>query len=147
MSGSARKTKKGEPFSVRFALATDRAVEDEARRVRRSKSVVVEALAEESMRTRRFPGIAFRGEDATRRPWVIGSGLDIWEICQMTDEFESVEEVVADTQLTDRQVRLALAYRDRYPEEIEEAICENVRPLEEWQELYPFVLTHRATGS
>lgn len=147
MSGNARKTKKGEPFSVRFALATDRAVEDEARRVRRSKSVVVEALAEESMRTRRFPGIAFRGEDATRRPWVIGSGLDIWEICQMTDEFESVEEVVADTQLTDRQVRLALAYRDRYPEEIEEAICENVRPLEEWQELYPFVLTHRATGS
>lgn len=147
MSRNAGKTKKGEPFSVRFALATDRAVEDEARRVRRSKSAVVEALAEEAMRTRRFPGIAFRGEDAARRPWAIGSGLDIWEICQMADEFASAEELVAETQLTDRQLRLALAYRERYAEEIEEAIAENTRPLEEWQELYPFVLTHRAAGS
>lgn len=147
MPRSGGKTKKGEPFSVRFALATDRAVEDEARRVRRSKSAVVEALAEESMRTRRFPGIAFRGEDAARRPWVIGSGLDIWEICQMAGEFASVEELVAETQLTDRQVRLALAYRERYPEEIEEAIAENTRQLEEWEELYPFVRTRRAAGS
>ena len=33
---------------------------------------LVEALTEEAMRTRRFPGIGFRGEDARRRPWVRG---------------------------------------------------------------------------
>ncbi len=60
------KTTKGEPFSVRFSAPTDRAVADEARRVRRSKGAVVEALTEEAMRTRRFPGLAFRGEDARR---------------------------------------------------------------------------------
>jgi len=56
---SARK--KGEPFSVRFSLSTDRFVEAEARRTRRSKSAVVEALTEEAARMRRFPGIGFRG--------------------------------------------------------------------------------------
>src|SRR3954470_23860438 len=121
----ARREPKGEPFSVRFSGPTDRAVEEEARRQRRSKSAVVEALTEEAMRVRRFPGIAFRGADAERRPWVIGTGLDVWEICQMVEEFESVDELAADTQLPPRHVQLALAYRDRYPNEIEEAIAEN----------------------
>ena len=135
----ARNAPKGEPFSVRFSGPTDRAVEEEARRQRRSKSAVVEALTEEAMRTRRFPGIAFRGIDAQRRPWVIGTGLDIWEICEMDDAYESVEALVADTQLTARHVQLARAYRERYPDEIDEAIAENNRSPETWHELYPFV--------
>jgi uncharacterized protein (DUF433 family) len=133
------KATKGEPFSVRFSAATDRAVADEARRSRRSKSAVVEALAEEAMRMRRFPGIAFRGEDARRRPWVIGTGLDVWEVCELVEEGGSIKEVAADTHLVDRQLQLAVAYRERYPDEIAEAIAENRRPVEEWQELYPFV--------
>jgi hypothetical protein len=40
----------GEPFSVRLTEATDRAVASEARRTRRSKSAIVEALTEEAMR-------------------------------------------------------------------------------------------------
>ena len=121
-------------------------MENEARRFRRSKSAVVESLATEALRTRLFPGIAYRGEDVSRRPWVIGSGLDIWEICQMVDEFDSVEELVADTGLTERQLQLALAYRERYPEEIETAIEENRRPAAEWEELYPFVRTRSSAA-
>jgi len=124
---------------VRFTLSTDRTIEAEARRTRRSKSAVVEALAEEAARTRRFPGIGFRGDDIRRRPWVIGSGLDVWEIVQMIDDFGSLERLLADTQLTERQVGLALAYREDYPEEIAQAITENRRSAEEWRELYPFV--------
>jgi uncharacterized protein (DUF433 family) len=130
---------KGEPFSVRFTLSTDRTIEAEARRTRRSKSAIVEALAEEAARTRRFAGLAFRGDDARRRPWVIGSGLDVWEIVQMVEDYGSVEKLVADTQLTDRQVALALAYRDDYPDEVADAIAENRRTPEEWHDLYPFV--------
>lgn len=91
------------------------------------------------MRTRRFPGIAFRGEDARRRPWVIGTGLDVWEICELVEEAGKVEAVTAETHLVDRQLQLALAYRERYTDEIAEAIAENRRPVDEWQELYPFV--------
>ena len=130
---------KAEPFSVRLTTATDKAVEVEARRVKRSKSQIVESLAEEAMRTRRFPGIAFRGEDAGRRPWLIGTGLDIWEVCQMLGEYGSSEELVEHTQLTERQVQLARAYAAEYADEIGEAIAENMRPVEEWRQLYPFV--------
>ena len=146
MARSGQRAKKGEPFSVRFRASTDSAVEEEARRVRRSKSAIVEALTEEAMRMRRYAGIAFRGEDAGRRPWVIGTGLDVWEICQMVEEFESIEELVAETQLTERQVRLALAYRDEYPQEIEEAIRQNRRPPDDWQRLYPFVQTQQTAA-
>jgi uncharacterized protein (DUF433 family) len=138
-SGERQRDRKGAPFSVRFTRSTDRTIAAEARRTRRSKSAVVEALAEEAARTRRFAGIGFRGEDARRRPWVIGSGLDVWEVVQMLEDYGSLERLVADTQLTERQVRLALAYRDDYPEEIAEAIVENRRSAEEWHELYPFV--------
>jgi uncharacterized protein (DUF433 family) len=140
MASSERgKSLKGEPFSVRFTLSTDRTIRAEARRARRSRSAIVEALTEEAARTRRFAGIGFRGDDAGRRPWVIGSGLDVWEIAQMLEDYGSIEQLVADTQLTERQVALALAYRDSYPEEIAEAIAENRRSPDEWRELYPFV--------
>ncbi len=97
------------------------------------------ALTEEALRCRRFPGIAFRGDDARRRPWVIGSGLDIWEIAQMLDEFGSVEALVADTHLTEHQIRIAQAYRTSNPEEISEAIAENTRSAGASAGLYPFV--------
>jgi hypothetical protein len=138
-SAASRKTRKGEPFSVRFSLPTDHFVEDEARRTRRSKSAIVESLTEEAARSRRFAGIGFRGEDATRRPWVIGSGLDVWEILQMLDDFGSIESLVEQTQLSERQAHLAVAYRDGYADEIDEAIAENRRTAEQWHELYPFI--------
>jgi uncharacterized protein (DUF433 family) len=141
----SQRARKGEPFSVRFSLPTDHLVEDEARRTRRSKSAIVEALTEEAVRTRRFAGIAFRGEDAARRPWVVGSGLDVWEIIQMLDDFGSIESLAEETQLSERQVHLAVAYRDSYPDEIAEAITENRRTVEQWRELYPFIELSPAT--
>lgn len=136
---ASQRARKGEPFSVRFSAPTDRLVEAEARRTRRSKSAIVEALTEEAARTRRFGGIGFRGEDAARRPWVLGSGLDVWEIIQMLEDFGSIETLVRQTQLSERQVQLAIAYRDSYPEEIAAAITENRHTPEQWRDLYPFV--------
>ena len=130
---------KGQPFSVRLDETTERLVEAEARRTRRSKSAVVEVFTEETARTRRFPGIAFRGDDARRRAWVIGSGLDVWEIIQMLQDFGSPEELVAETHLSAAQVRLAAAYRDAYPDEVNLAIADNQRSVDELRELFPFV--------
>jgi len=91
---------------------------------------------------RRFPGIGFIGDDAGRRAWVIGSGLDVWEIAHMLDDFGNAERLVKETHLTDRQVRIAMAYRDAYPEEIAEAIADNLRPTEDIGTLYPFLVRH-----
>jgi hypothetical protein len=136
---TSHKNPKGAPFSVRFTGPTDRMVEEEARRTHRSKSAIVESLTDEAIRMRRFAGIGFRGEDARRRPWVIGSGLDIWEIIQMLDDLGSIDRLIDETQLTERQARLAVAYRDSYPEEIAEAVAQNRRTAAEWHELYPFI--------
>lgn len=130
---------KSQPFSIRLSQATDRLVEAEAARTRRSKSAIVEALTEEAARARRFPGIAFRGDDSARRPWIVGSGLDIWEVIQMLEDFGSKDALETDSQLTMRQIDLALAYQRDYSEEIDEAVAENRRPVDELRSLYPFV--------
>jgi uncharacterized protein (DUF433 family) len=131
---------KSKPFSIRLSQTTNRYVEAEARRTKRSKGAIVEALTEEAARMRRFPGIGFRDEDANRRAWVIGTGLDVWELIQMLQDYEgSVERLLADHEnVTRRAVELAQAYHASYPEEIDEKIADNRRPLSELRELYPF---------
>ncbi len=132
---------KGQPFSVRFTKRTDEFMEAEARRQKRSKSSLVEELTEEGTKVRRFPGLAFRGEGPYREPWIVGAGLDVWELCEILDHYEgSIGRVVEDYDGVDeRACRLALAYRREYPEEIGDAIAENNRTPEEWLALYPFV--------
>jgi uncharacterized protein (DUF433 family) len=130
---------KGQPLSVRLDEATERLVEAEARRTRRSKSAIVAAFTEETARSRRFPGIAFRGDDARRRPWVIGTGLDVWEIVEMLEHFGSEEDLIQQTHLTPAHVRIAIAYRHAYPDEIAEAIAENRRTGEDLAVVYPFI--------
>ncbi|MGH9226979.1 MAG: hypothetical protein ACRD2W_25075 [Acidimicrobiales bacterium] len=130
---------KGQPFSVRLEEQTQKLVEAEARRTRRTKSAVVEAFTEETARTRRFPGIAFRGDDARRRAWVIGTGLDVWEVIHMLEDFGSAEALVGDSSLSLAQVRLAVAYRDAYPDEVDAAVADNRRPLADVAVLFPFI--------
>jgi uncharacterized protein (DUF433 family) len=130
---------KGQPFSVRLDERTEKLIEAEARRTRRTKSAVVEAFTEETARTRRFPGIAFRGDDARRRAWVIGTGLDVWEIIHMLEDLGSPEALIADMPLTPAHVRLAMAYRDAYPDEIDESIADNRRPVGDVDILFPFI--------
>lgn len=130
---------KSAPFSMRLSERADALVSEEARRTRRSKGAVVEALAEEALRARLFPGIAFRGADWDRRPWVIGTALDVWQVVEAHRDLGSVEAMVAEGNLSERQVRLALAYYERFPEEIDEAIALNRRPLRELRERYPSI--------
>jgi uncharacterized protein (DUF433 family) len=95
---------------------------------------------EEARRTRIFPGIAFRSEDWDRRAWVIGTAFDVWQIVDAHRDVGSVEAMVAEgSSLSERQIRLALAYYERFPEEIEEAIALQRRPLAQLRAEYPFI--------
>jgi uncharacterized protein (DUF433 family) len=134
------RTSKSRPFSIRLSQTTNRFVEAEARRTKRSKGAVVEALTEEAARIRRFPGIGFRGEEPYREAWVIGTGLDVWELIAMLEDYDSsVDRLLKDHEnVTSRAVELARAYHASYPEEIDEKIADNRRPLSELRELYPF---------
>lgn len=136
---------KSEPFSMRLSRTTDELITLEAKRTRRSKGAVVESLAEEALRTRRFPGIAFRGTDWNRRPWVIGTALDVWEIVAATRDFDSARQAAKKTDVSESHIRLALAYYEAFPEEIDQAIAENSRSLEDLRREYPTIDTIAAS--
>lgn len=135
----ATRQPKTQPFSIRLGERANLLVSEEARRSGRSRSVVVEELAEEAAKTRLHPGIAFRGRP--RRAWVIGSGLDVWEIVELLGSYEddlaalSVDHPL----LTGRHVRTARAYANQFPDEVAALLEENRRPLSELTGLYPFL--------
>lgn len=128
---------KSQPFTLRLSASLDKLVSEEARRSRRSKAAVIEALADEALRCRRFPGIAFRGSDWNRRAWVVGTSLDVWEIIQAFQDFGSVERMAATTDLAERQIRLALAYYREFAQEIDQAITDNMRSLQDLRSSFP----------
>ena len=111
--------------------------EAEGRRTRRPTGTIIEGLAEEAMRCRLFPGIAFRGTDWARRAWVIGSGLDVWEIAQATEDAGSVEALVSESDIAERHARLGAAYAATYPDEIAELVAANRLSLSELRARYP----------
>lgn len=127
---------KSKPFTMRLTEETDAWVEHEARRTKRSKGAVVGALAEEAARMRRFPGIAFRGPEHDRRAWLLGTALDIWQVIEAYQDM-GLERMLDEGDLPEGKIRLALAYYEAYPKEIDEAVAENRRPLEYWRHLYP----------
>ena len=124
---------------MRLPASLDALVTEEARRTRRSKGAIVEALADEALRARLFPGIAFRGEDWDRRPWIIGTALDIWEVIRAYQDFGSIERMLPETHLTEAHLRLALAYYERFPDEIDSAIEEDRRDLDTLRANYPTI--------
>lgn len=102
----------------------------------------MDALNEEALRMAMFPGIAFRGDDFERRAWVIGTAHDVWQVVDAHRDFGSVEAMLAEGNLSERAIRLALAYYGRFPEEVDEAIAQNRRPLTELRAAYPFIHVH-----
>ena len=131
-------TAKTQPFSIRLSPEANTLVAEEIRRSGHSRSVVVEELTEEAAKTRLHPGIAFRGKP--RRAWVIGSGLDVWEIVELEHSYQD-DDLLRESHplVTRRHLRSARAYAQQFPDEIESLLAENQRPLVELRTLYPFL--------
>jgi uncharacterized protein (DUF433 family) len=130
---------KSKPFTIRLSEEVEGWLERENRRTKLPKGALLEALAEESIRTRRFPGIGFRGPEHSRRAWVIGTGLDVWELVELY-EGKGRERLLEEHNVSERQLDLALVYRRAYPREIDEVLEENARSPQEWHGLSPSVV-------
>jgi hypothetical protein len=124
---------------MRLSKRLEALVDREARRTGRSRGAIVEALADEALRMRLFPGIAFRGADWERRAWVMGTALDVWQIVDAHRDIGSVERMAEGGAAGGRQIRLALDYYERFPEEIDVAIAENRRTIGQLGEEFPFI--------
>jgi hypothetical protein len=130
---------KSQPFSIRLGASADLLVREEAKRSGRARSALVEELAEEAAKTRLFPGIAFRG--SPRRAWVIGSGLDVWEVVDLDESYAGDVATLVKAHPLVRETHIALArvYAERFPDEIASFLEANRRPLDELRALYPFL--------
>ena len=130
---------KSKPFTIRLSEDVEGWLERENRRTGLPKSALLEVLAKEPISTRRFPGIGFRGPEHSRLAWVIGTGLDVWEIIELY-EGKGRERLLSEHNVSECQLDLALSYHEAYPHEIDEAFEENARPAEEWHEISPSVI-------
>lgn len=136
---------RSQPFSIRLGEVAALLVADEARRSSRSRNAVVEELAEEAAKTRLYPGLGFRG--TPRRAWVIGTGLDVWELLELLQSHGDDEAALRASHalVGEGHVRLARAYAVRFPGEVERFVELARRPLDETLALYPFVQRQEPT--
>jgi uncharacterized protein (DUF433 family) len=74
------------------------------------------------------PAIARRGPH--RRAWLVGTGYEVWQVVEVLERRGSTSTVAAETGLSEQQVRLAVEFWERYPEEIEAALTEERAPVE-----------------
>ena len=103
----------------------------------RDEGELLDELIEESVRIREHPRINFKGGPAGRRAWVIGTGLDVWEMIEMYRSMGRETLLESMGNVSEASLEAALSYHESYPEEIEAALKENALPPEHWHGLYP----------
>jgi hypothetical protein len=116
------------PFSIRLEASLLERLRRLGTRDRVPVSQLVERYLEEAVRTEELPGIVFRTGPAGRRAGLAG-GPDVWEVVRdvlagPTERSSAIAHVVATTDLTEDQVRLALAYYTAHPDEIDARLAE-----------------------
>lgn len=84
----------------------------------------------------RHPGIAFRGAEDSRRAWVPGTALDVWEIVAAYEEMRR-GRVLEESSISEDRLDATLAYYETHSDEIDQKIEEYNRSPEYWRERYP----------
>lgn len=93
------------------------------RRVREtglSQTDLAERYLEEGLRMDEHPLIVFRDGATGRRPGLLGSRLDVWQIVDTVRQNGSVEEAAAYLDLPAERVEACMRYYAAYQDEIDE---------------------------
>jgi uncharacterized protein (DUF433 family) len=112
--------------SLRIPEKLDREISREIQfRGERDWSKGVITLMEEAVRASRVPGIVFVQRRNERRPAVAFSGLEVWEVIATWKEAgeDWAQLVQAYPELSETQLRAAVAYYAAYPSEIDERLA------------------------
>lgn len=111
-------------LSLRPATRILEALRDRARLEGERHTVLAERYLREGVLMAEHPGIHFVDAPAGRRPSVMGTGLDVYQIAQVAkDNRGSVEETAAYLEIDPRLVEAALGYYGSNREEIDEWIA------------------------
>jgi len=94
--------------------------------VRKSPREATAQLIEEGLRHAEFPAVEFRGSDAGRQAYVVGSSLAVWEVAMIDENYgHSAEQTAAHLRWPVTRVEAVLAYARTYQQEIAAALQEN----------------------
>ena len=113
--------------SLRMPDALAKAIMNAADVTGRDFTTVANELLHEAVAMRRCPGIAFMDGATGRRAVIAGTGVDVWEAVYVYEhadrDFGRLRQALS--QLTEPQLRAALAYATVYPEDIRRRVAEN----------------------
>lgn len=128
------------PVSVRLEKPLLEAIRTQARRTARPVSRVIKEMLEMMLRIQRFPGIVFVEGPAGRRAHLTGTGLDVWEVMGLLQEYKSVTKLREHfPPLSPMAIQVARAYAEAYPEEINAFLALNAQPPEQLKQKLPWV--------
>ena len=121
--------------SFRLSDQAKQRLTDRAEREGLSATALLERLIIESVDTLDHPGIVYRGT-ATDRRAALAAGPDVWEIVARLRELDGSEEdriatLAAESGLHPRQIRSALEFASRHPEDVEARIARNEQAIAE----------------
>lgn len=135
-SREARET----PISIRLEGSVLDAIRALARRTGKPTSWVIREMLDESLRTRRYPGISFVEGPAGRRAHLSGTGLDVWEVIELLREYGSASALRDHfPRLSPMAIQVAEAYAQEYPQEIEAFLEANARSPEQLRHRAPWL--------
>ena len=124
--------------SFRLSETAKRRLAERAEREGLSATALLERLIIEGVDTLDHPGVVHRGPVHDRRA-ALAAGPDVWEIVARLRELDGGEEdriatLAAESELHPRQIRIALEFAARHPDEVEARIARNERMITEGQQ-------------
>ena len=149
---SARKTaghaaERETPVSVRLDKPVLSAIRAKARASGKPLSRVIREMLELMLRMQRFPGIVFVEGPAGRRAHLAGTGLDVWEVTGLLQEYGSVSELHEQfPRLSPIAIQVAKAYAEAYPDEISAFLTLNNQTPEQLKQKLPWLEVVRSSA-
>jgi len=90
----------------------------------RSRATVI--LIDEGLREEEFTGIEFRNTSVGRQPYVMQTGMAVWEIVMVARRFDfDAERTALHLECPAAAIRAALSYYDAYRSDIDQALQDN----------------------
>jgi uncharacterized protein (DUF433 family) len=120
-------------LSMRPKRATLERLRRRARLSGQPRTTLAERYLDEGLVMDEVPGVYFVDGALGRRPALIGTGLDVWEVVKVFKDGGSIQEAAAYLEVEPRLVELAIRYYGSNREEIDDWIA-RVHELSELEE-------------
>src|SRR5712691_7603993 len=109
------------PTSLRLSDSIAAELDRAAKLTGESRTRLVERYVDEGLRRDEHPLIDFRGPAASRRPALLGSRLDVWQVIEtFKNSDKNLEATATYLDIPVEHVRAAVRYYAHYRDEIDE---------------------------